>query len=256
MAVDLKLLSPAERLLWDCGFRRPEHIDLEAVACDRGAQVVYRHLDGCAARLVADGGKAIISVDSRDNEGRQRFSLGHELAHWINDAKSSSFKCSDTSIGPQNAEAKSVEANANVYASQLVLPDYMVTPWVAGKIMTLNVAVELAEAFTASVTASAIKLAKRSERPACVICHTQRGRKWYVHGKSWPFDLYPKKELHQDTAAFDIVFGASNRMSAPRKEPADRWLAGAGVFRMTVQSQSMKLPDGTALTMLALLLGR
>lgn len=160
MALDSKSLSPGEKLLWDYGCRNPEHIDLEAIANDRGARVVYRCLDGCAARLVADGEKAIISVEARDNAGRQRFSLGHELAHWIKDAKKSSFKCSDEAIGPQNAEAQSVEAAANFYASQLVLPDYMVTPWMRDKKMNLTVATELAATFSASVTASAIKLVK------------------------------------------------------------------------------------------------
>lgn len=253
--IDLQSLSPAEKLLWAHGFRKPEHIDLEGIALSRGADVVYRKLDGCAARLLTDGDRAVISIDERDSPGRQNFSLGHELAHWINDAKRSSFNCTDDSIGPQNAEAASVEANANVFASQLILPDYMVTPWIQGKSLTLNVAAELAGAFKASVTASAIKLAKRSASPACVVCHSQWGRKWYVHGKSWPFDLHPRKELHHDTAAFQLVFkgGRGGRMSNPRKEQADWWLAGEGAYRMAVQSQSMRLPDETVLTMLALL---
>ena len=126
MPTESRPLSPAEQLLWSYGCRKPEHIDLEAIANDKGARVVYRCMDGCAARLVADGAAgAIISVEARDNEGRQRFSLGHELAHLINDAKKASFKCADDQIGPQDAGAQSVEAAANFYASQLVLPDYM-----------------------------------------------------------------------------------------------------------------------------------
>ena len=256
MPFDISLLSPAEKLLWGHGFRKPEHIDLEGVAISRGAVVVYRRLDGCAARLLTDGDKAVISIDADDTPGRQRFSLGHEIAHWINDAKRASFKCATDSIGPQNAEAMSVEANANVYASQLILPDYMVTPWMRDKPMTLNVAVELAQAFKASVTASAIKLVKRSTAQACVVCHTQRGRKWFVTSKSWPaFDFYLKGELHQDTAAFELAFRPGG-MSPPRKEQADRWISGREAYRMMVQSQSMRLPDDTVLTMLAVLPSR
>ncbi|MDM0001200.1 ImmA/IrrE family metallo-endopeptidase [Variovorax sp. J22P240] len=250
--IDVQSLTPAERLLWNYGFRKPEHIDLEGIALARGASVIYRSLDGCAARLLTDGEKAVISIEKSDNRGRQRFSLGHELAHWINDAKRSSFKCSSESIGPQNSEAASVEADANVYASQLILPDYMVAPWSQGRLMTLNVAVELAEAFKASVTASAIKLVKRSSGPACVVCHSQRGRRWFVRSRAWPLDLYLRSELHQDTAAFEIAFKATNRMSTPHKEEAKWWMSGRDVFRMMVQSQSMKLADETVLTMLAM----
>lgn len=252
MAIDSNLLSPAEELLWSYGVRKPEHIDLEAIAYDKGAIVVYRHLDGCAARLVTDGAKAIISIAESDNQGRQRFSLGHELAHWINDAKKASFKCANDDIGPQNADAKSAEANANGFASQLVLPDYLVAPWMVGRKLTLNVATELAGDFKASLTASAIKLVKRAGSHACVAVHTKAGLRWFQKSKSWPFDIYVRKELHQDTAAFDIAFGASNRMSTPRKEQAGHWVTGPDVYRMTVESQSSKLPDGSVLTMLAL----
>lgn len=251
---DARPLSAPEQLLWNHGFRKPEHIDLEGLAVAKGARVIYRRLDGCSARLVTDGASAIISIETGDPEGRQRFSLGHELAHWIKDIKKSSFKCASADIGPQNAEAADVEASANLFASQLILPDYMVDPWMAGKRMTLNVARDMHHEFRASMTASAIKLVKRSERKVCVICHDWRGRRWHVRSRSWPHDLYPKKELHHDTAAFDIVFKATSRMSTPRKEAADHWLAGSSdVFRSQVEVQSMSLPDGSALTMLSLL---
>lgn len=250
--IDLGSLSPPEKLLWSHGFRRPEHIDLEGVALAKGATVIYRRLDGCAARLLTDGDKAVISVDASDNPGRQRFSLGHELAHWINDAKRASFNCSSESIGPQNAEAVSVEAGANVYASQLVLPDYMVTPWLGGKKMNLNVAVELAEAFHASVTASAIKMAKSWPTPVCVACHDMRGRRWFVRSKSWPFDFYPVSQLNHNTAAFEIAFNATNRMSTPRKDQGNWWLTGPDVWKIQVETQSMRLPDGSALTTISL----
>jgi hypothetical protein len=83
MAIDRSKLSPAESLLWHYGVRDSSHIDLEAIANYRGAEVVYRRLCGCAARLVAAGNVAVISVGTGSYRGRQRFSLAHELAHWL-----------------------------------------------------------------------------------------------------------------------------------------------------------------------------
>lgn len=179
MAVDIDRLSHPERLLWGHGVRKPEHIDLEAIACARGAHVVYRKLDGCAARLVAAGDCAVISVAMDDNLGRRRFSLGHELAHLMQDAKRTSFKCSSTDIGPQNAEAKSIEADANSFASQLILPDYLVLPWVADSKPSLDLANAMASDFQASLTASALKLLQRAKVPSAITCHDQRKLKWY-----------------------------------------------------------------------------
>ena len=159
MAIDCSLLSPAEKLLWQYGVRDPSHIDLEAIANYRGAEVVYRRLCGCAARLVAAGDQAIISVDAGSSPGRQRFSLAHELAHWICDMDHGSFRCANEDIGPQNAEAKNIEAYANGYASQLILPSFLVDRWLDGKRINLDTAKALGSEFEASLTASAIKVA-------------------------------------------------------------------------------------------------
>ncbi len=251
MTFDLSSLSSAERLLWFYGCRQPGHIDLEGIACDKGAQVIYRCMDGCAARLLSDGHQAVISVQATDNEGRRRFSLGHELAHWLNDARRG-FSCSGDDIGPQNAEAVSVEAAANVFASQLILPDYMVTPWLQGRRMSLSLALELSNAFRASVTASAIKLTKKAEGEVCLVCHSMHGRRWFVRSKKWPFGFYPRTQLHQDTTAFELVFKGATGMSRPKVSPGSHWLSGDEFPVMDVEAQSMPLPDGTVLSMLTM----
>ncbi len=179
MRIDPSRLSRAERLLWDYGVVAPDQIDLDAIANDNGARVVRRHMDGCEARLLASSNGAVISINSSNYDGRQRFSLAHELAHWLCDRKAGSFLCAKEVIGPQNAEAKSVEAHANRYASQLVLPDYLVIPWAEGKRANLDVAKSLASDFAASLTAAAIKLAKRTTLPACIVCHNQSRLMWH-----------------------------------------------------------------------------
>jgi hypothetical protein len=245
------VLSPPEQLLWFHGCRRPEHIDLEGIASDRGARVVYRRLDGCAARLLTDGEQAVISIQASDTEGRRRFSLAHELAHWINDPRRGS-SCFGADIGPQNAEAASVEAAANAFSGQLILPDYMVAPWMRGRRMNLALAVELAATFRTSVTAAAIELAKRAASGVCLVCHSRQGRRWFVRSRAWPAGLYPRMRLHPDTAAFDLVLKRSGSMSDSRTSPSIHWLSGAGAPAMPVEAQSMHLPDGTVLTMLVL----
>lgn len=250
MAVDVDQLSRPERLLWEHGVRRPEHIDLEAIASARGAHVIYRKLDGCAARLVAAGDHAVISVAMDDNLGRRRFSLGHELAHWMQDAQRASFKCSSTDIGPQNAEAKSIEADANSFASQLILPDYLVWPWVAERKPSLDLASAMGADFQASLTASALKLLQRTKAPIAITCHDQRRLKWSRRSRDFSTDFYILNELHQDTVAFDMAFGAVKGLGRPKRESASRWLSGPGVYRMEVWSQSIRLPEGSVLSML------
>jgi Zn-dependent peptidase ImmA (M78 family) len=252
MAIDVDRLSRPERLLWGHGVRKPEHIDLEAIAGARGAHVVYRRLDGCAARLVAAGDSAVISVAMDDNLGRRRFSLGHELAHWMQDAQRTSFKCTSTDIGPQNAEAKTIEADANSFASQLILPDYLVWPWVGDRKPSLDLANAMGGAFQASLTASALKLLQRAKLPTAITCHDQRRLKWSRRSLAFSADFYILSELHQDTTAFEMAFGSAKGLSRPKRESASRWVSGPGAYRMDVWSQSIKLPEGSVLTMISL----
>jgi Zn-dependent peptidase ImmA (M78 family) len=251
MAVDVDKLSRPERLLWEHGVRKPEHIDLEAIAGARGAHVVYRRLDGCAARLVAAGDRAVISVAMDDNLGRRRFSLGHELAHWMQDAQRTSFKCTSTDIGPQNAEAKTIEADANSFASQLILPDYLVWRWVGDRKPSLDLANAMGSDFQASLTASALKLLQRAKLPTAITCHDQRRLKWSRRSRDFSTDFYILNELHQDTIAFEMAFGSVKGLSRPKRESASRWVSGPGAFRMDVWSQSIKLPEGSVLTMIS-----
>jgi Zn-dependent peptidase ImmA (M78 family) len=252
MTFDLTRMSPAERLLWGYGVTAPSHIDLVGIANAHNAQVVYRSLDGCEARLVAYGEQAVISVSTTSTEGRQRFSLAHEIAHWICDRKAGSFKCAKEDIGPQNAEAKTTESQANGYASQLLLPSYLVDPWIQNKAVTLDVAAALAKDFGASLTAAAIKLVKRSAKQTCITCHSQNNLLWHQRSLSFPYDFYVNRNLHQDTDAFTLAFTTKNGMTRPKKETADRWLSGRDTYRLIVETQSVKLPDASVLTVLSL----
>lgn len=252
MLIDPSMLSPPEKLLWLSGVRKPSHIDLEAIANQNGAIVKYRSLDGCAARLVSIGEQAVISIGHNPSVGRQRFSLGHEIAHLICDKKTGSFKCAQEDVSPKNAEARSVEAYANNFASQLVLPDYLVKPWIHGKKTTLDVAAKLAEEFNSSRTAAAIKIVKRSSQAACLVCHDRNGRVWFQKNAQFPHDFFIVDQLHQDTFAFQMAFGQMTGISRPKKEQANFWISGRDSYRMTVESQSMKLPNGSILTIIAI----
>jgi Zn-dependent peptidase ImmA (M78 family) len=74
-------LSSAERLLHDLGITEPKEIDLEAIAFHAGARVRRQPLDGCEARIVGHGDRAIITVNARSSYRRNRFSIAHELGH-------------------------------------------------------------------------------------------------------------------------------------------------------------------------------
>jgi hypothetical protein len=107
----------------------------------------------------------------------------------------------------------------------------------------------MASDFQASLTASALKLLQRAKVPSAITCHDQRKLKWYRRSRDFSTDFYILNELHQETIAFEMAFGAAKGLSRPKRESASRWISGPGAYRMEVWSQSIKLPEGSVLTM-------
>jgi Zn-dependent peptidase ImmA (M78 family) len=249
--IDASKLTKPEKLLWNYGITEPDDIDLEAIAFDLGATVRYRKLNGCDARIVGNKSNAIISINSDSYQSRQRFSLAHEIAHWHEDRGNGGFLCAAEDIGPHNAALKSKEALANAFASQLILPDYLFKTKIFNRHPILDTASELAEEFNASLTATSIKLAKVSTLPAIVVCHSKDKREWFFRSEAaLSLDIWPIKQVHHDTDAFELLFGSTLKKTTPKNEVAYKWLTGSSIFNSTVKVQSVKLPDDTVLSLL------
>ncbi|ABR91402.1 Uncharacterized conserved protein [Janthinobacterium sp. Marseille] len=250
--VDASKLSPAERILWSYGIDNPADIDLQVIAFGLGATVHHKPLDGCEARLVGIGEKAIITVNSRSIPTRQRFSVAHELGHWQLDKGRGGFLCAKDDISPQNDAAKDGEALANNFASQLILPDYLFVPIAAGKQISIDAAEKIASVFKASLTATSIKMVRKATIPAWIVCHRQRGLAWFFKSTSVPDDLYLNKDLHHDTEAFGLLWGAEDARTRYKLEEASRWFNSRDASRYQVRSQSMKIQDGMVISLLSL----
>jgi hypothetical protein len=249
MQIDIGALSAGELLLWRNGVIAPDDIDLDGLAAAEGVEVRYRPLDGCEARLVILGEHGVISVKQDTKSlGRQRFSLAHELAHWMCDRKLGGRLCAADDISPSNTEARSRESEANVYASQLVLPDYMAAPRAKALPFTLDGAQELAKIFRSSLTAAALKLVRHSERLTVLVCHKPTGSFWFRKSKTFPADAFIAGELHHDSPAFALLYGAESGRTKPHSEPASRWMSSHLARGKNARCQSMKMPNGSVLS--------
>src|SRR6185369_4279430 len=82
-------------ILQELGITEPDEIDIEAVAHYCRATIQYKPLEGCQARIIGYGDRAIIAVSNSEQRPRQRFSAGHELGHWMRDHNSISFSCTE-----------------------------------------------------------------------------------------------------------------------------------------------------------------
>lgn len=243
---------PAERILLELGIERPQDIDLDAIAWTLGAAVNYRPLDKCEAMIVGSSRRAIITVNSKAIPVRRRFSIAHEIGHWHHHRGRILF-CGTRDIGNPADEIFNPEKQADQFASDLVLPNFMVRPRVMRiKRPTLAAVREIASEFEVSDTATLLKLVDLNQFPILAICHNKERRRWFRRAPMIPRWWFPRNELDHESFAFDMLFGSATESAFPRKLGADAWFEFRGVERFEVQEQSLRLPHDEVLTLLIL----
>ena len=250
--------SAPERLLRSLGIEKPEEIDLDAVAWSLGAKVKYRPLKSCEARICGCNDKAIISIDCRKMPQRQRFSLAHEIGHWIYH-RGQLLVCRASEIGSFGGFRKgafSPEFVADQFASDLLLPTYILAPVMAQfRTLNLKTVAEIGAAFKASRTATTIRLIQTNRFHAMLVCHGEKGRRWFLRPPCVPDHWFPRDELDRESYAFDTLFGSKVEQVHPRKIGADAWFDRHEAGRYELLEHTFPLPNNEILTLLTFMDG-
>lgn len=243
---------PAERILMELGITRPEEIDLDAIAWTLGAAVKYRPLDKCEAMIVGSASRAIITVGTTGASERRRFSLAHEIGHWHHHRGKILF-CGSQEIGNPAHRTLDPEYQADEFASDLVLPNYMFRPRIAKmKRLALSAVREIKEEFGVSLTATLLKLIEANRYPIIAVCHNKSNRRWFRRTDIIPGWWFPKDDLDSESIAFEMLFGGAAEIPRPMKIGADAWFDFRNAERFEIQEQSFLLPNDEVLTLLIL----
>lgn len=244
-------MSPAEQHLRRLGVTEPSDIDLEAIAYDAGALVRYERLDGCEARIIGVGNRAVISVDPTRGHRRKRFSTGHELGHWRHH-RGKSFKCRPEDIGGNVLGENHPERVADAYSADLLLPTYLFRPLARQfRHSTLEAVDSLSDTFDVSITATARRFIDWGPEPAMLVCHTAKGRKWFHRSRDIPPRWFPRDDLDAESVAFEVLQGRCRR-SRRTLTGADAWFDRREADRFEVYEQAIRVVEGEVLTLVVL----
>jgi hypothetical protein len=242
-------LTLAERLLQELGVTEPKEIDLEAIAHYVGARIKCRPLDGCDARIVGVGDKAIIAVNTRTSPQRQRFSIAHEIGHWKHH-RGKALVCRVNDYRPDSQI--STERIADCYAADLLMPHYLFKPTVQRLAkLTFKAIAELSNQFKTSLTSTAIRVVEVDHLPAVLVCHGQHGRKWFTRSPTVPTRWFPRDTLDAESSAMDVLYGRKPDNVHPRKIGADAWFDRREADRYEVLEQSVRIGPAEVLTLVS-----
>jgi hypothetical protein len=245
-------LSAAEHILKSLAIETPQEIDLEVIAWHMGVVGIrYRRLEGCEARIVGRRGRAIVSVREGVRPTRQRFSICHELGHWHHH-RGQVLYCKSSDIGEGAKDvAQAKEAVANRFASDLLLPPYLLRPIVSDlKSVEAKTVKQVADMFKASLTATAIKLVQMVVTPSMLVCHSRLGKKWHFPGPNVPRTWSPKPEIDHGSPGFGMLFQERLNQPTEKRVGAHTWFDRRDAERFDVWEQSFKTVEGEVLTIL------
>lgn len=242
--------TPADILLRELGVTEPKDIDVEAIAYHLGVRVKYRTLDGCDARIVGVGDKAIVTVNSRSSFPRKRFSIAHELGHWKHH-RGKSLVCRVDDYRPDHR--LSSERMADRFAADLLMPHYLFTPAVRriGK-LSFAAITALSQDFDTSLTSTAIRAVEGDHSPTILVCHGYHGRKWFTRAPIVPNRWFPRDVLAAESAAMDVLYGRKHNNAHPHKIGANAWFDRREAERYEVLEQSIRTGPAEVLTLIGL----
>ena len=241
----------AESLIGELGILSANEIDVEAIAFDSGVEVLYEALDGCEATLVGFGSKAIATVRPSSSRGRERFSVAHEIGHWLLH-RGKSFQCRADDIVQNYSADIRLEKEADEFASHLLMPTSIFQPAIkAANRPGLNDLQDISEQFEVSMQAVSIRLATLDTLPIIVACYTKAGLKWSIRASHVPRRWWLRNQLDDDSFAYDVLYAGKpcNRLG---KQPAETWFENDDADQYEVLEQSIPSSNGQVLILLYL----
>lgn len=206
----------ALRLLRRFGVERESPVPVEDVAHALGVQIVRGELKRALASLTRAGRQVRIRVsDGHVDPGQLRFSIAHELGHYVLRHRSSLNVCDEAAIQRYFFDGDA-EAEANAFAGELLLPEPQVRRRCEVSPVDLDVVDAIARDFGTSIVAAAIRFAElTSER--CAVVFAQEGCvRWVVRSPTfWPVILRGQPLLPWSIAHGYFAGGEVSRACEP-----------------------------------------
>jgi hypothetical protein len=210
---DVEIVQALCDRLLDAAEERPP-VDVELLASMRGVTRVEHHEQPFAGMIAPDGEGLVVHVRASDSSRRQRFTILHEAAHTFlaGFADTPQFRCE-----PPGAKTRT-EGLCDIAASELLLPRRYFERDLAHAAFGLDAIEELADAYEASVEATALRTVDLSPEPAILLVFrvghkpSERGRETecepklrlaYAHkDAAWPWPFMRRDKSVESSTPF------------------------------------------------------
>jgi hypothetical protein len=201
-------------------------VPVEDVAHALGVTIVRGELESALALLVRAGRRSRIRVsDAHVDPGQLRFSIAHELGHFVLGRAAMAGSRGEVGVG-HGVVSGEAEAEANAFAAELLLPDPQVRPRCRGAPVDFAAVDAIAQDFGTSIVAAAIRFAELTpERVA--VAYRQGGELIWLVPSGALMPLLRSEATRSSSPAVADRYG-TRRMSSRAGESIDWFAWGRG----------------------------
>ena len=186
----------------------------------------------------------IVYNETIRSPGRRNFTLAHELGHYLlhRQANPGGLQCTNRNMADWDAARNRIEAEANTFASYLLMPLDDFRARIKGRAIDIDVMTELADRYAVSLTAAILKWMTITDKRAMIVVGKEGFIDWawssepliksgiYYAARQTVIELPPASLAARDV---DIDTGRHGV-----RHPAGVWLGSEPVHEMTVFSPS------------------
>ncbi|MGC2966209.1 ImmA/IrrE family metallo-endopeptidase [Paraburkholderia aspalathi] len=134
--------------------------------------------DGCLTTLGSGKGWAIVYNSALPSEGRIRFTLAHELGHYVvHRTLKTEFMCTGNDMDDWQAADRNIETEADLFAANLLMPLDDFKTRIENDDPFRKIA-ECAEVYGVSLTAAALRWISATERKALLVASNDGFIRW------------------------------------------------------------------------------
>lgn len=217
----------AKKFLRKYGIRKPGRVDVVALANLESIYVQKGKPGEALGRICYSGNEGVLTISGDVSlESQQRFIIAHELGHYCNEFIGGTlfYTCrAEYLFNPylKNQE----EEDANVFASELLMPEEWFVKRVKGKRFEKRLLDDLTEFFGVGLSAAALRYAELGNYPAGFIFTTDGKVKHCKFHPSFHYQFIPAGSKVNDLSYVHDFYEGKEIPAEPEKILADAWFA-------------------------------
>ena len=161
-------------ILNDFGIDEPNKVNIEDIVLALEIPFQYKKMQGCDGRILHGNNKSIITIsNSIEFETRKRFTIAHELGHYLLHRKEPIQHTDNiSSLSWYNDKSKTgialQEYEANMFASELLLPTFSFKEFIQSKPFSPDLIREISDYYNVSRSSIIYRFAENGNHPLCV----------------------------------------------------------------------------------------